>query len=353
MVHRAGGAEPYIVQLVSSDGRGGPSVSPTSRSDKFFYFPPPPTPCGMCSSAESGSFNLPETSISSTRVYFLDGETQVKSLSPDGTVASVMNLSAPANTEVVFAVSPDDRRIAVSAITLATDNSIAPINEVMYVEDVGTGSNRVDIYTTTTIAEWPVAWHGGSLVVGVGPVDISTYENPYGAVAYHIVDPATGRRLLALNCAQGLLGPAGTACATGFCGTASTCAGGTIGEEGWNGATTNFALPVGPPPKILLAFAHGAELSPDGRRIAAFGVMDSPSFAPETIMLSNGASSVLTQLGSPQGWLDSTHLVVTSGTAAWIVDADNGQTATQMTGISALPQEGSPALAGVLPTNLA
>ncbi len=69
-------------------------------------------------------------------------------------------------------------------------------------------------------------------------------------------------------------------------------------------------------------------------------------------MLSNGASSVLTQLGSPQGWLDSAHLVVASGTAVWIVDADNGQTATQMTGVNAIPQEGSPALAGVLPTNL-
>jgi len=37
---------------------------------------------------------------------------------------------------------------------------------------------------------------------------------------------------------------------------------------------------------------------------------------------------------------------------AWIVDADNGQTATQMTRVNAIPQEGSPALAGVLPTNL-
>src|SRR2546426_5778198 len=65
MVHRAGLGEPYIVQLVSLTGKGGPWVSPTARSEKMYYFPS--TSCvgpvaGGCAAAETAAYNLPEVS---------------------------------------------------------------------------------------------------------------------------------------------------------------------------------------------------------------------------------------------------------------------------------------------------
>ncbi|MGA7910804.1 MAG: hypothetical protein WCC30_04560 [Candidatus Dormiibacterota bacterium] len=294
---------------------------------------------------------MPETSISSTRVYFLDGETVVKSLSPDGSVQTVMNISAPDNSQVVFAVSPDDRRIAVSIITLARSRLPASFNDAMYVEDLGTSANRVDIYSSTTTGEWPIGWHAGHLIVGVGGSDLFGWGNPYGAIAYHIADPASGLRLATLDCARGLLVAAGTACADGWCSTGSTCGSGTLGKQAWDGTKTAFAIPSGPPPKIFMAFANAAELSPDGASIAASVVADQPTFALETLLFNNGSSSILTQLGSPLGWLDGSHLLVSSPSAVWVIDVST-RIPNQMTNLQTVPQTGMPALAGVMPTNL-
>jgi hypothetical protein len=294
---------------------------------------------------------MPETSISSTRVYFLDGETTVKSLSPDGTVQSVMNISAPGNSQVIFAVSPDDSRIAIAVITLAQSQVPDSFHELMYVEDLGTAANRVDLYSSTTSGEWPVGWHAGKLIVGVASSDLFNLENPYGVIAYHVVEPASGLRLAALDCAQGLLVPAGSACSSGWCSTSSTCAPGTLGKESWNGVKTAFALLAGSDPRILAASVRSAELSPDGSHIAAYAVADPQTGAIETLLFADGSSSVLTTLGGPQGWLDDTHLVVSSAGAVSVFDIQSG-TSTPMTGLDTIPRQGTSALTGVLPTNL-
>lgn len=352
MVHRAGVGELYIVQLVTFDGRGGPFAQAISRSSKQYWFPPSPCPQGRCPEGETAGYTMPETSISSTRVYFLDGETVVKSLSPDGSVQTVMNISAPENSQVVFAVSRDDRRIAVSVITLALSRVAASFNEVMYVEDLGTGLNRVDIYTSTTDGEWPVGWHSGDLIIGVGSSDLFALDNPYGVVGYHLVDPDTGRRIAALDCAKGLLVRTGSACASGWCTTWTACTDGTLGKQGWDGVKTLFTIPSNPMPKILMAWNNSAELSPDGSRIAADNLVDPQTGQTETRLLSSGASSSLTLLGAPQGWLDDSHVVVSSASAVWIVDADNGGGATMMQGLQTIPQQGMPMLSGILPANL-
>jgi hypothetical protein len=170
-------------------------------------------------------------------------------------------------------------------------------------------------------------------------------------IGYQIVEPSSGIRLAAMSCAQGLLVPAGSACASGWCSTASTCATGTIGKQGWDGTKTGFALAAGPLPRVVMAFDNSAELSPDGRHVAADAVADSSTGTYETVLFSNGSWSVLTKLGAPQGWLDDTHVVVSSPTDVWIFDIQNG-TSTLMTGLDTIPQEGMSALAGVLPTNL-
>jgi hypothetical protein len=346
------GALPYIVQLVTFDGLGGPFAQATARSSKQYWFPPSPCPSGeRCPEGETAAYTMPRTSISSTRVYFLDGESTVKSLSPDGSVQTVMNISAPSNSQVVFAVSPDDRRIAVSVITLARSRVPASFNDVMYIEDVGTGAHRVDLYSSTTTGEWPIGWHAGHLIVGVGGFDLFSFQNPYGAIAYQIVDPASGLGLVTLDCAQGLLVAAGTACASGWCSTGSTCGTGTLAKQAWDGAKTAFVLPGGPPPKIFMAFANSAELSPDGTSIAADAVADQQNFAVETLLFKGGSSSVLTRLGSPLGWLDSSRVLVSSPSAVWVIDVSTG-VPTQLTGLQTVPQTGMPVLAGLMPTDL-
>lgn len=353
LVRIGGVGEAYLVQLVTGTGLAGPFVTPKSRSEKMYYFPSSPCPSGgMCAGAETAAYNLPEVSISTTRVYFLDGETLIKSLSPDGTVQTVMNVNAPANSQVVFSVSLDDARIAIATITLATTNAAASFNDVMYVEDAGTAAHRLDIYSSTTQAEWPVAWHGGRLIVGVGPSDIGSYDNPYGALGYHVVDAVTGQRYAALDCAQGLLGPAGTACVSGFCPTAGNCGPGTVGAQGFDGTKVRFDLPSGPPPRILTAFADVAQLSPDGSEIALTRLPDDPNqVSDDTFLIRGGTATVLTHVGGPIGWIDTTHLMVAASFQAYIVDTADPSSVLSLVGAES-PQIGFATLAGVLPTNL-
>ena len=354
VLHISGVGEPYYIEIDARDGLAGPMVSAKSRSEKMYYYPPSACPAGaMCAGAETAAYNLPEVSISLTRVYFLDGETSIRSLTPDGAMQEVMDVSAPPNTQVVFAVSPDDTRIAVATITLATTNVADSFHDVMYVEDLRTAANRVDIYSSTTQAEWPVAWHSGELVIGVGPQDIGGYDTPYGALAYHVVDPSTGRRFAALDCAQGLLSPAGTACVSGFCSTAATCTDGAVGKQGYDGSKTTFALRAASTPRILTAFAHTAALSPDGARLAATVVPADPNAASDgTVLIGDGTFSTLTGEGAELGWLDDRYVVVGHGFWAYVVDTSDPSSVLRILSNAPVPQAGFPTLAGVLPTNL-
>ena len=331
-------------------------MTPKSRSLKMYYFPPTACPSGQpCqapAAAETAANNLPEVSASSTRVYYLDGETQIRSLAPDGAQHDVTNVDAPANSQVIFAVSPDDSRIALAAITLATTNQAASFHEVMYVEDTGTAAHRVDIYSSTTQAEWPVAWHRGKLVVGVGPSDIGSLDSPYGAIGYHVVDPNTGLRSSALDCAQGLLSPAGSACVSGFCSGGTACGTGSVGRQGYDAAKTVFALP-GPPPPIQTGFANAAVLSPDGTRIAADGVPTDPSQVwGDTYLISDGSASVLTHVGGPLGWIDDVHLVLGNGRQIYVIDTTNPSDVRSLVSDLAVPNGIFASVAGVVPTNL-
>ena len=354
MLHISGVGDPYYVELMTRDGLAGPMVAAKSRSEKLYYFPPSScSPGPMCVGAETAAYNLPEVSISKTHVYFLDGESLIRSLAMDGTVKTVMDVGAPPNTQVVFAVSPDDKRIAIATITLATSNVADSFHDVISVEDVGTAANRVDIYSSTTQAEWPLSWHEGELVVGVGPADIGAYDTPYGAIAYHVVDPATGRRISSLDCAQGLLSPTGVACVSGFCTTASTCRDGSVGKEGYDGSKTTFAVPTAPAPRILTAFAHTAQLSPDGTRLAATVVSADPNRgSDDTVIIGDGTLTTVSHLGAPLGWIDDSRIVVAGGFNAYVVDTADPSSVLAMFSQAPRPAGGFPTLAGVLPTNL-
>ena len=53
-------------------------------------------------------------SASATAVYYLDGDAEVKTLRPDGTVRSAIGVPGGFDNRVAFAVDPEDRRVAVT-----------------------------------------------------------------------------------------------------------------------------------------------------------------------------------------------------------------------------------------------
>jgi hypothetical protein len=173
---------------------------------------------------------LPLVSASASRVYFLDGDSSLKSLSPDGRIALVRDMPGNDHVRATFAVSPDDRQIAISTIDYGTKPPLLRLS----VEDLK-GGNRIEILSSSSRYVWPVAWTQGKLVVAVGdaspgPVARGDFhpwcaasfgacvaENPYAAThGYQLLDPIDGRLLATLapgEChAIGLLNRAGTLC---------------------------------------------------------------------------------------------------------------------------------------------
>lgn len=183
--------------------------------------------------------DLPEVSMSSTRLYFLDGDAQVRSLSV-GSTAAVARIPGSASSHAAFAVSPDDRRMAVGVIDYSPATRM-PVDVRLYVQDLD-GANQNQIYSSTTNFVWPVGWHNGELVLAAGAplTQQGIVGNPYSALSYHIVDAANASRIATIGsgdfqhgCATwGPLTSAGTACYTR---TASAGMGGYFTLLGWDG----------------------------------------------------------------------------------------------------------------------
>ncbi len=226
---------------------------------------------------DAGAVDLPRVSVSPTRLYYLDGDSQVRSLTRDGHIAAVTMLPGDPHTHVTFAVSPDDRRIAVGVLdylgpetpttmtvgarTLPAIQTSGPVHSQVYVQDLVGGGHRTEIYssTTTTVTstvEWPVGWRDGRLILGgsEGAFSQNGSNSPTGTfIGYHVVDPATGLRTATL-CPTGLtMGPlnmSGVICEPLERGQVPVV-------EDWSGAA-RFATPG------YVPYA----LSPDGRTTA-------------------------------------------------------------------------------------
>jgi len=260
----------------------------------------------------AASMPLPPVSASRTRVYFLDGNSRVRSLAPGGAVAPVTTVPGSVHAHATFAVSPDDRRIAVGVLTYGDTYTTANGTRVrihngatttrIYVEDLR-GGHRVELFRSHNAYEWPVAWHNGALVLAVAqlPGTQSDSPNPYFAYdGYHVVDASSGRRLAALCAgrnndqiyAYGPLVPPGTLCIRS--------ANQVPYVDNWTGGRRR--LPGAPT-------SYTAVLAPDGRRFA-----DVDSRGHIVIEATNGARTVTGVKASPLGWIDQTRLVVDSGT---------------------------------------
>jgi hypothetical protein len=115
-----------------------------------------------CSPGGTKANLAPPVSATSDRIFYRDGDTKIRYLTPDGHSADVTTVPGSATSVSFFSVSPDDQHIAV----LVEDVSPATtIGLRLYVEDLQGGGHHADIYSTTIEKSgntlWPMAWYGG------------------------------------------------------------------------------------------------------------------------------------------------------------------------------------------------
>jgi hypothetical protein len=269
----------YSIFLVSGNGRIVAQASAAGRSTGYWGFGP-------------------TVSASNDKVYFLDGDSTIKSLAPDGTPAVIAHLPSTVATQAHFAVSPDDRRIAVALLTYGALPPPTPLvlqpdykGMTLYVADLS-GANRIDLFSSPTVVEWPVGWHGTQLVLAVSTPGIPGLgRDPYPYFAfngYHVADSATGNRLATLcpqaeGNADGMPTQDGVLCDR-YDGSAYLA--------GWSGVETR----LGQPPQGSACFA----LEPETRNIACY----------DNVYFSSASGEVRQLPGAPLGFVDPGHLLV-------------------------------------------
>ena len=301
--HVSGG---YYLNLLGPDGHPPPG-NITGYAQTFR------TPIAPNSSGDAATY-LPFVSVSRSRIYYLEGDSIVKYVGVDSRGGIAGTVPGGKMSAAVFAVSPDDQRIAVAIL----DYSMTPVRLRIYVEDLQGGGNHVEILSSTTVAEWPVGWHAGNLVIAVGSAYSPTdAPNPYQATGgYQLVDPVTGNRIALMGSTTcqvvGPLTSAGTACVDAV----------GLHMVDWTGAMTEFGG---------AGMTSGA-LSPDGATIAAC----CQAGGGESIVLLKGHGSIQATraVGRFVAWMDQ-HTLIAGGTRSgpfMIVDLNSGSVASQVPG---------------------
>jgi hypothetical protein len=184
----------------------------------------------------------------------------------------------------MFAVSPDDKRIAVVVV----DYSSSGASTRLSVEDVG-GGNRVDIFSETGAKSlWPIGWHGiNNLVLAVVP-SCTQGGGPFccGIQELHVVDPATAARRFTIGSSScpiaGPPVPAGAVC-----------------EDATNLGATVFNWTAGTVRQFRIGGVAMAYLSANGAHVAL--VDKSGTFIEDTGKSLAGLFAC--------SWIDDTHLL--------------------------------------------
>jgi len=195
----------YDLALVGADGHVAARAHAATRSHIGIF--------------DAAAIDLPEVSAANGRVYYLDGDQNLRSLGTTGSSDVIAALPGSATAHVGFAVSPDGQSIAVSVLTYS--GSTASVTS-LFTEDLPSG-NRHDITHPGADLVWPVGWHGSNLVLAATSSGFSQQGlalNPYFAADFQLVDPSTSNRVATIGgpdfssgCeVTGLLVPAGTAC---------------------------------------------------------------------------------------------------------------------------------------------
>lgn len=233
---------------------------------------------------------IPWTSMSSTKVFYLTSKSEVWFLAPDGSTGQATTIPVAADEQAGFAVSPDEQKIAVAVFKYSDAGGYGGMR--LYVEDLHGGGHHVDIFTSTTVAEFPVGWTAGKLVVAVSVTSCcpNVALNPYVAGEYHVVDPGTGKQLATIcrgAAPRGPLARAGVMCQA------------TAGQPAfmrWDGT----ALPA--PAAVPETGEYLAALSPDGTQVLIGG-------SPIRV-LSSSSDFHFDMNGWAIGWIDGSHVIV-------------------------------------------
>ena len=281
--------------------------------------------------------NLPLVSVSNDTVYYLDGDTDIHSLSPSGTTALVKTVAQGAGSILVFAVSPDNRRIAVSLINEATDSTKDTSHG--WVEDLTAPTNHVDLFdnTGTSSFRWPLGWVGSAIIDGAG------YQCGFGygygnspssttPCSFHVVNSATGARTATL-CespapppsaendylnVNGLPVAAGTACLEqeSYYATSGDQVN-TLFAVDWSGHKTTFLAP-GTNQQIPYGNCY---LAPSGAQMAC----SANASQALTLLVPKTAPHNLGRRYNVLGWMDSTRLLVdVDSTTLGVLATDTG-----------------------------
>src|SRR5712692_2059057 len=128
------------------------------------------------------------TSASRTRLYYLNGGSEVRFLAPDGTSGTVTRITIRASEQAGFAVSPDDLLIAVAILSYTPLPEATYTGMRLYVEDLNKGGRHVDVFSSRTVVEFPIGWTGGRLILAVSEPRCcrAVTSNPYDAYYYHV-----------------------------------------------------------------------------------------------------------------------------------------------------------------------
>jgi hypothetical protein len=254
----------------------------------------------------------PPVSASDNKVYFRDGDTRVRFMTPSGESGDATTIPGGPTTVSFFSVSPDDQRIAVVVEDLSAAGTISLR---LYVENLIGGGGHADIYKTTIpksqsgMTLWPAGWHQGRLVLAVvlacagGPV--------YHPSAWHVVDAATADRLVNIDvsaCRSSLLpSVAGV-----------ICYGPTIEAKiyDWAGnvtsnLTTTFLdleLPVGLSPSGQSMFYNQGTACQGGTQVCPRVWADSPG---------GGAHMPLVEMHSGCLWIDNSAILAPDAVIAF------------------------------------
>ena len=187
LVTRPGsGQATYTVTLVRTDGSVAASHTVNAPA------------AVSCANAASALVPLP-VSMSDSGVYYLDNGSGITYMGPDGSVRSVTSVpAASATRRSMFAVSPDDRRIAV----VVDDFTSSGASTRLYVEDLSGGGNHIELFSETgAYTLWPIGWHTPQNLVVAKVPSCTQGGGPFccGPIEYHVVDPATANRRFVLG----------------------------------------------------------------------------------------------------------------------------------------------------------
>ncbi len=277
----------------------------------------------------TGTVLQPPVSATSDKVFFRDGDTKIRYLTPDGQTGDATTVPGGASKVSFFSVSPDDLRIAVLVEDLSPATTISLS---LYVEDLNGGSNHSVIYTNTAPklkngnTLWLMGWHQGELVLAVYPP--CTFE-PAGITPteWHVSNATTAVRIATIrstNCTLSAFpSPAGVGC---------------IGPQGattlydWTGKVARTVPDTQGGPYSL------AGVSPAGQSVflatgAGVGAPSTPS--TRIVQLSPGPFSTV-QGHAACGWIDEDHLLAPNAVIQFPAGtAGNVQVAAKVTALAA------------------